>query len=176
MPKTNKVDSRPSFQFYPSDWLGDEALNLCSLSAQGLWMHMLCRMWRSPRRGYLLKANGSRVEADTLAKWTGTTEAEVKQSLSELEAEEVYSTTEDHYIYSRRMVRDEKQRLSKVEAGRKGGLVSKPEAEPKQSESSRARGRGFFCFCFFYCFFYCKTKASCPGRKSLPGTSQGIRS
>ncbi len=100
---------------------------------------MLWIMFHSPQRGVLLGQNGSKLEADELAQLVGKTEAEVKQGLSELKARAVYSTTDSDEIYSRRMLRDEKQRLSKVEAGRKGGKISRPKAEPKQSGSSRAR-------------------------------------
>lgn len=131
MRHTHKADGRPSFQFYPDDWLNDLALGQCSMAAQGLWMHMLCRMWTSPKRGYLLKANGSKAEANHIAKWASISEAEAKQLVSELQAEGVCSTNAESVIYNRRMARDEKQRLSKVEAGRKGGMVSKTQAEPQ---------------------------------------------
>lgn len=131
MSKSQKADGRPSFQFYPDDWLADLALGQCSIAAQGLWMHMLCRMWTSPRRGCLLCANGSRAEAKHIARWAGISEAEAKQLTSELEAEGACSTDENGVIYSRRMVRDEKQRLSKVEAGRRGGMASRSQAEPQ---------------------------------------------
>jgi hypothetical protein len=136
---SNKQDQVPSFAFYVRDWREDPALQLCPLAARGLWIEMLCIMWTSPRRGYLLKANGSKLDADDLATLTRSTEAEVKQTLSKLEAEGVFSTNGDGVIYSRRMVRDDKQRRSKAEAGRKGGRSSrrsKCEANAKQTRST----------------------------------------
>ena len=44
---------RPSFQFYPSDWLRDTALRSCSMGARGLWMDMICYMHEGNPYGYL---------------------------------------------------------------------------------------------------------------------------
>ena len=59
-PKRNssKVDSRPSFQFYPKDAMSDTNLSMASPAATGLWLRMLCTMFFAPRRGYLVYANG----------------------------------------------------------------------------------------------------------------------
>ena len=129
------MDDRPSFQFYPKDWLADSGLRMCSAGARGLWMDMLCLMWVSPERGSLLKPNGSQVEAKELAKIVSLPEAKAKRLLSELEVNGVYSTTDSGTIYNRRMARDWKQHVSLAEAGRKGGKKSKP----KPSGSSRGR-------------------------------------
>ena len=136
MRDSHKVDARPSFQFYPNDWLTDTGLQLCSLGAQGLWMRMLCLMWSSPERGRLLGPSSKRLRAKQLASLVNAPEADVKQMLSELKAHSVYSTSCGGVIYNRRMLRDEKQRLSKVAAGRLGGMASKTQAERGSSSSS----------------------------------------
>src|SRR5579871_32196 len=33
---------RPSFQFYPGDWLGNAKLGRCSIAARGAWVQILC--------------------------------------------------------------------------------------------------------------------------------------
>jgi uncharacterized protein YdaU (DUF1376 family) len=38
-------DKRPSFQFYPKDWLTDEKVKLMSLSQRGLYITLLCHAW-----------------------------------------------------------------------------------------------------------------------------------
>ena len=38
---------RPSFQFYPGDWLTDLALRRCSAAARGVWMDVLCVLHNS---------------------------------------------------------------------------------------------------------------------------------
>ena len=47
----------PSFQFYPGDWMKDPALAICSAGARGVWMDVMCLMFESDQRGYLI-ANG----------------------------------------------------------------------------------------------------------------------
>lgn len=154
MKESNKVDARPSTQWYPGDYLEDEALKLCSLAAQGLWMRMLCRMWFSPTRGVLLRPNGLQADEGHIGVWEGVALKEVQGLLRELETEEVFSRREeDGAVYSRRMVRDEKIRQLRAESGAKGGKQTgsktpsepkaKPQAKPKQTGkqngSSRAR-------------------------------------
>lgn len=134
MKVSDRPDDRPAFQFYPKDWLGETGLRICTLADRGLWLEMLCAMWRAPRRGFL-EANGKQIASSELARMAGCDEAEVKQSLSRLEAAGVFSRNEDGTIYSRRMVRDEKQRLSKVEAGRAGGIVSRPKQTASRTEA-----------------------------------------
>lgn len=45
------MSKKPSFQFYPGDWLKDTALRLCSPAARGIWMDMLCLLHECPQRG-----------------------------------------------------------------------------------------------------------------------------
>lgn len=132
---SGRVDGRPSFQFYPGDWLEEPGLKLCSLAAQGLWIHLICRMWYSPERGVLRKQNGSKAQANDIAVWTGTPEAQIKDTLRELQAEQVCSTHDDGTIYSRRMVRDERTRKARADAGAKGGKGRDREAKRKQTPS-----------------------------------------
>jgi len=57
---------RPSFQFYPGDWLQRAALRACSLSARGLWIDMLSFMHQGSPYGHLtLPATGKDGEKDT---------------------------------------------------------------------------------------------------------------
>jgi len=117
MKKSNKIDGRPSWQFYPSDWLGDDALRGCSLGARGLWIDLLCLMWTSPIRGVLLKANNKKHTIKSLSKRLGDTEQNIKEKLQELEEEAVLSKRDDDAIYSRRMFREWDIRRKRSEAG-----------------------------------------------------------
>lgn len=133
MPKakhSTKHDQQPAIMLYVDDWLESSDLKLVSMAAQGLWIHFICRMWKSPKRGCLLKANGKQPQAEEIGKWTGLPEAEVKQLVSELQDEEVCSTMEDGTIYCRRMLRSVKQTLNKSQAGKLGGMAS---AQAKKS-------------------------------------------
>ena len=63
---------RPSFQFYPSDWLRDTALRSCSTGARGLWMDMICFMHEGKPYGHL-KVGDKVILPDNLARMVGET-------------------------------------------------------------------------------------------------------
>ena len=119
-------------KFWWQDWRSDTALRVCSLSARGLWIEMLALMHEAKPRGHLL-VNEKAPDARRLAALVGSTEREVKAGLEILEAEGVFSRTPEGVIYSRRMVKETKEREAGREFGRKGGnpaLKAKP-ADPK---------------------------------------------
>lgn len=111
---------RPSFQFYPGDWLRDAALRACSVQARGLWIDMLCFMHEGSPYGYL-KVNQKVIQLDKLAAMVGLPVKETARYLEELQEAGVYSVDEAGTIYSRRMVKDEYKRNIRAEAGAKGG-------------------------------------------------------
>lgn len=103
------MGKRPAFQFYPGDWRNDAALRMCSLAARGLWIDMLCIMHDAEPYGHLVIA-GEPVEPAELAKLVGESAKDVQGLLAELQKRNVFSVTEDGVIYSRRMIRDDKER------------------------------------------------------------------
>lgn len=146
---------RPAFQFYPADWRNDNSLSLCSLSARGLWIELICLMHTADVYGHLRSA-GRALDAKDVARLVGADEREVAKCLGELERNEVLSRTPDGTIFSRRMVRDEDLRNRRAEGGqagasyghlgaeygRKGGRPraergdQKPPSKPSPSSSS----------------------------------------
>lgn len=116
---------RPSFQFYPGDWLHDSGLRACSLGARGLWVDMLCFMHQGTPYGHLTLPGALDTQKDTprpiltpiLARMVGASETEVKAHLTELANVGVYSVTADGVIFSRRMVADEKLREARAGYG-----------------------------------------------------------
>lgn len=111
---------RPSFQFYPGDWLNDAALRMVSIGARGLWIEMMCLMHQGSEYGYL-KVNGKVILSSNLARMSGATLSETEGWLGELESAGVFSRDESGCIFSRRMIRDEKIRESRAAGGSKGG-------------------------------------------------------
>lgn len=111
---------RPSFQFYPSDWLTDMALRSCSIQARGLWIDMICIMHQGSPYGHL-KVNDKVVSDQQLARIVGANLDEVKSWLEELSDAAVFSTTDDGVIFSRRMVSDEGFRAARAAGGKAGG-------------------------------------------------------
>lgn len=99
----------------------DPALRAVSLAARGLWIDMLCLMFESARRGYLVHATGHPVTPEQLARMAGCSCDAIASVLQELEDCGVFSRTRDGTIYSRRMERDDRKRVLCAEAGRRGG-------------------------------------------------------
>ena len=111
---------RPSFQFYPSDWLRDTALRSCSMGARGLWMDMICYMHEGNPYGHL-KVGDKVILPDNLARMVGETSECVEGWLQELKEANVYDLTTDGVMCSRRMIRDENLRQIRASGGKLGG-------------------------------------------------------
>jgi hypothetical protein len=111
---------RPSFQFYPSDWLRDTALRSCSTGARGLWIDMICFMHEGKPYGHL-KVGDKVILPSNLARMVGETLEVVEGWLSELSTAGVYELTDENVIYSKRMIRDENLRQIRAAGGFKGG-------------------------------------------------------
>lgn len=116
---------KPSWQFYPGDWMKDTELRSVSSAARGIWIDMLCLMHESGRRGYL-QVNGRPASLEQIARMTGNSTEEAALYLQELIDSGVCSRTKDGIdgdgcIYSRRMVRDEANKKAWRENGKKGG-------------------------------------------------------
>jgi hypothetical protein len=125
---------RPSFQFYPGDWLMDSALRVVSVGARGAWMDMLCLMHQADPYGHL-KVNGKVILPANLARMIGATLPEAEGFLAELEEAGVFSRGDDGCIFSRRMIRDEQLRQVRAAGGKLGG-------NPKlKSGNGRLEGR-----------------------------------
>lgn len=111
---------RPSFQFYPGDWLRDTALRTCSCGARGLWIDMLCFMHEGTPYGHL-KVGDKVIHPVNLASMVGAPIDTVEGWLEELRTAHVYDIGDDGAIYSRRMIRDEEVRQKRAAGGHKGG-------------------------------------------------------
>jgi hypothetical protein len=132
---------RPSFQFYPGDWLRATELRSCSVGARGLWIDMICLMHEGSPYGHL-KVADKVIHQSNLARMVGATIAEVEGWLAELEEAGVFSRTDDGCIYSRRMVRDEDVRCRRAAGGVLGGnpallkVIHPPNLHPTPASAS----------------------------------------
>ncbi len=134
----NPLMNRPAFQFYPADWRKDLGLQACSMAAKGLWIDLLCIMHESENYGFLeisgaktnqkpsgfeSKMNQKRIKIDSklIGKLVGLSENKAAKLIAELEENGVFSRDEDGIIYCRRMVKDERIRSIRAEAGKQGG-------------------------------------------------------
>ena len=110
----------PYLKFYVNDWLADEALQACSLAARGLWIQLVCLMYKSEKRGCL--AIGGKVPTcGQIARMARATPKEVGTLLDELNDMGVSSTDEDGFVYCRRMIRDFNLSEKRYKAGKNGG-------------------------------------------------------
>lgn len=114
------MTKRPSFQFYPADWLRDTALRTCSEGARGVWMDMLCYMHEGYPYGHL-KVNCKVILSPTLARMVGCAEPVLEGYLAELRSAGVVQVDRDGCYYSKRMVRDEIVREARAAGGSRGG-------------------------------------------------------
>jgi hypothetical protein len=114
------MPKRPSFQFYPSDWLRDTALRSCSTGARGLWIDMICYMHEGNPYGHM-KVGEKVILAGNLARMVGETLDAVEGWLEELKEAGVYDLTSEGVIFSRRMIRDENLRQIRASGGKLGG-------------------------------------------------------
>ena len=145
MTRSRRVDGRPAFQFYPDDWLSEAELKMSSLAAQGLWIDLLCRMFKSPQRGTLKTANGEQISNKQLAKLLGEDEQTINKLLLELETNGVFSRLDDETIYNRRMlsifeheaeIREARSRAGKASAATKRQQTVNKRANKKSTKST----------------------------------------
>ena len=99
----------PAFQFYPNDWRTDPELCRCSKSARDTWMDMLCLMFHCEERG-ILATNRVPWSLDEIAAAVRGPKDTNLADIQELLAKGVASRRSDGAIFSRRMVRDERDR------------------------------------------------------------------
>lgn len=132
---------RPAFQFYPSDWRRDAALQSCSVSARGLWIELMCVMHDCEPYG-VLSVNGKPMSIAQIARLVGEHEKVVGRLLTELEDAGVCSRDDQGRLFSRRMVKDEGVREARAsgghagaEHGHKGALHGKKGGRPRKVEA-----------------------------------------
>lgn len=113
-------------------WENDPGLALCSMGAQGFWMRLLCIAAKAD--GHVLVGDHIPTTAE-LAMLVRAPEADVAQWLRELEAKGVFSRTAKGTIYSRRMVRNFKNRQNGKLGGNPDLLISQENLFPVNAET-----------------------------------------
>lgn len=123
--RSYRTDNAPAIQFYPSDWLREPALRLCSIEARGLFVDLLCLMFYGTPRGFL-NANGKQIDNSGITKIAGEPAEKVERCMKELLDRGVVSLSDDNTIFSRRMYRDWKTKSDAGKAGMDVRWHSKP--------------------------------------------------
>jgi hypothetical protein len=109
----------PAFMFYPGDWQKDPSLRRCSKAAKGVWMDMLCLLFECPDRGVFTDAGGRPWSDEEISTAIGGDISANLECITELVAKGVAQRSTQGAIFSRRMVRDEKDRRAAKERKRK---------------------------------------------------------
>lgn len=132
-----ETDKQHYMCFYGADWLGDEALALCSGESVGVWAGIMAYVGcRSPQRGRLVTRAGLPPKSSAeIAALIRRPVAEVDRALVELEREHVFSRDVDGVIYSRRVVRDAELSEIRKAAGEVGGK-QKASKQPSKIEAN----------------------------------------
>lgn len=133
------IRKRPALTFYPKEWIWDIELRQCSPAARGLWVDLLCIMHEGEPYGHLTAPE------DIVLRMVGLESAEYRALLAELEdvkpsGKRVAYRTDEGVLYSKRMVRDEEDRIARKVNGGKGGnptlvnrgRLSEPEEKGKE--------------------------------------------
>ena len=121
--------ARPSFQFYPDDWMNDLGLRGCSPATRGIWADVLCMMHQGIPYGHLADAAGA-IPVKNAAIRCGVSLKTFMSAMAELESHQVFSRTDEGIVFSRRMVRDEHNRNVRGKGGIKS-LMSDAVPRPK---------------------------------------------
>lgn len=108
--------AKPSYPFYPDDWMNDLGLRGCSPASRGIWADLLCMMHQGVPYGHLADPAGP-VPIKMVALRCGVTIRSLVTAIAELELHNVFSRTDAGTIYSRRMVRDEHNRIVRGHGG-----------------------------------------------------------
>jgi hypothetical protein len=140
---------RPSFQFYPADWLGNSNLRRCTHAEKGTWLEIMCLMHDAPEYGVLrwplsemAQAIGGAVDTlrGLIAKGVmkGSDDAECdsyefvpRHAGKDGEPVTLVAASPGPIWYSTRMVRDEYKRQVRGASSRFGADGDGTKADPK---------------------------------------------
>lgn len=126
----------PAIQFYPGDWHKDQGVQALDLTQRGAWFELLLMMHDSDERGVLL-VNGSPMPDAVIARRLGLDNQMANQMLTTLLDYGVASRREsDGALFCRRMVKDERLRRVRTEAGKKGGNPLLLNQNPNQTTTT----------------------------------------
>lgn len=127
----------PAFQFYPADWRKSPDVQAMSYFDRGVWFEILCLMHESDERGRLL-LSGKPMRDDALARILGLSRPKLEKTLATILDFGVAFRDDEGVLCNRRMMRDERIRQVRTEAGGKGGnpnLVNQnPTKEPSKNQ------------------------------------------
>jgi hypothetical protein len=121
------LTNQPYIPLYVRDWLTSNKLKMCSLSAQGLMINLMCIMHKEDQYGTLLLKQNFKHHSDIclnfasyLARLLPFSQEEIAPALYELINEKVIYMDDDS-IYCNRMIEDARLSTARASSGSKGG-------------------------------------------------------
>ena len=108
-----------SFEFYPSDWMTDPGLRMCSLEARGLWIDLICLMQLSEKKGFLLIGN-QKINEEKLRKMFGISKKKIEFLMTELLNYNLIKVDEDGTYFCKRIADNEHIKQVRSIAGQMG--------------------------------------------------------
>ena len=130
---------RPAFQFFWTDYLRHDGLRLLRLEHRGLAVELMCRMAGSAEYGVLLLGERT-MSTETIARLAGEPVERVEELLNDLLNVGVFDRRADGTIFSPRMMRDERIRRVKAEAGKLS--VNHPTVARRIKGGGKGGGKG----------------------------------
>lgn len=115
-----RKSKKESFAFYPGDWMSDSRLRLCSAGARGLWIDILCLMYVSNERGYLL-IEETILDDEMLQKTLGYDAKEFDNCFMELKRYGIIKKDEKNRYFCKRLVNAQKISEKRSVSGKLGG-------------------------------------------------------
>lgn len=121
----------PALQFYPGDWKKDPGISMLDITSRGIWFELLLLMHESSDRGLLL-INGAPPTPNQVARSIRCSLKQYHRALTEIlrlgiaemipiSSRNLPETFPISVLASRRMIRDEKTRKLRKDAGSLGG-------------------------------------------------------
>jgi hypothetical protein len=108
-----------SFEFFPSDWMTDTGIRMCSLEARGLWIDLICLMQLSDKKGFLIIGN-QKINEEKLRKMFGISKKKIQVLMTELLDYNLIKVSEDGTYFCKRIVENEHIRHIRSVAGQIG--------------------------------------------------------
>jgi hypothetical protein len=141
------LTNQPYIPLYVGDWLTNNKLKVCSTSAHGLMINIMCIMHKEAEYGTLLLKQNLKQGSDIclnfasyFARLLPFERAEIYSALKELIDESVLYIEDDKLI-CKRMVEDAKLSLTRAKTGSEGGKKTQEKLKKFAKAKPQANGQ-----------------------------------
>lgn len=115
-----RKSKKESFAFCPQDWMSDSRLRLCSAGARGLWIDIMCLMYLSNERGYLL-VDDTVLDEEMLQRTLGYDAIEFDKCFTELIKYNIIKKDDKNRYFCKSIVEAQKLSEKRSVSGKLGG-------------------------------------------------------